>query len=358
MTQAVLKFGLLGCSRIAHKHAGPLRGGIAGAALTAVADVRRDRAEALGAKYDVPAYASLEAMLDRADLDVVCVMTPSGLHAAHGIAVAKARKHLVMEKPMALRLEDADRLIETCDRHGVRLFVVKQNRCNVPIVKLKEALNRGRFGKMVLGTVRVRWTRRQAYYDEADWRGTWAMDGGVITNQASHHVDMLEWLMGDVVSVKANIATRLCDIEVEDTATALLRFSSGALGIIEATTAARPADLEGSVSILGEHGSVVVGGYAMDRLDTWRFDPPEPEDAHMLEAAGANPSHPTSYGHHEYLADVVRSIQDGSRGLVEGIEGRRSIELINAIYESAETDREIFLKFQPKQCKLGIVPEA
>lgn len=357
MTNGTLQFGLLGCSKIARKHAVPLHAGIEGAQLAAVCDTARDRADTLGAEFGVPAFASLEEMLAGPDLDVVCVLTPSGLHAEHGLTIASAGKHVVVEKPMALRLEDADRLIETCDLRGVRLFVVKQNRYNLPIQKLKAAVDQGRFGRMVLGTVRVRWTRRQAYYDEADWRGTWAMDGGVITNQAAHHIDMLEWLMGDVVTVKANIATRVNDIEVEDTATALLTFDNGALGIIEATTAARPSDLEGSVSILGEGGTVVVGGFAMDRLDTWQFETPHPDDAQIMEAAGCNPPHATGYGHQMYLEDVVHAIHHGHRGLVEGIEGRRSIALINAIYESAETNREITMKFRPQRCKLGLQPE-
>jgi len=352
---ATLKFGLLGCSKIARKHAGALKlSRIEGAELRAVCDLDIARAKAIGEEFDVAHYASLDEMLAKEDLDVVCVLTPSGLHAEHGITLAEAGKHVVMEKPIALRLEDADRLIETCDANGVRLFVVKQNRYNMPIVKLAQAVKAGRLGKMVLGTVRVRWCRPQAYYDAVDWRGTWAMDGGVITNQASHHIDLLEWLMGDVVSVKANIATRLSNIEVEDTAVAILKFDSGALGIIEATTATRPRDLEGSLSILGEKGSVVVGGFAMDRMVTWAFDPALPEDETVMETAEKNPDHPTGYGHYKYLEAVVSAIQNSTQGLVEGIEGRRSIELINAIYESAETDKEIFLKFRPRQCKLGM----
>src|SRR5207253_3813000 len=188
----------------------------------------------------------------------VAVLTSNGMQAAHVIACAKAGKHALVEKPMALRLQDADHMIRACDEAGVKLFVVKQNRFNLPIVKAREALDAGRFGKLVLGTVRVRWCRPQAYYDAAAWRGTWAWDGGVLTNQASHHIDMLEWMMGDVDSVTAMTCTRLAKIEAEDTAVAILHFRNGALGVIEATTATRPKDLEGSLSVLGEKGSVVV----------------------------------------------------------------------------------------------------
>jgi len=175
---------------------------------------------------------------------------------------------------MALRLRDADLMIEAAEKADARLFVVKQNRYNLPIVKLKEALDKGRFGRLVLGAVRVRWCRRQDYYDQAPWRGTWAMDGGVFSNQASHHVDMLVHMMGEVEEASALTTTRLVSIEAEDTGIAMLRFRNGALGVIEATTAARPVDLEGSISILGQNGTVEVGGFAMNEMKVWRFADP------------------------------------------------------------------------------------
>src|SRR3954466_16028466 len=183
-------------------------------------------------------------MLARDDIDAVAVLTPSGMHPQHAIACARAGKHVVVEKPMALRLQDGDDMIRACDEAGVKLFVVKQNRFNVSIVKAREALDAGRFGHLVLGTVRVRWCRDQEYYDQDAWRGTWALDGGVLSNQASHHVDLLQWMFGPVESVFAKTSTALGDIEAEDTAVVVLKFRSGALGIIEATTATRPVDLE------------------------------------------------------------------------------------------------------------------
>ena len=178
---------------------------------------------------------------------------------------------------MALTLDDADAMIRACDAHGIKLFVVKQNRFNVPVVKLREALDAGRFGKLVMGTVRVRWCRHQDYYDQDAWRGTWALDGGVLSNQASHHVDLLEWMMGDVESVFAHGATALVDIETEDTAVVRAASSrNGALGVIEATTAARPRDLEGSISILGENGTVEIGGFAVNEMQTWNFTTERP----------------------------------------------------------------------------------
>ena len=205
------------------------------------------------------------------------MLTPSGAHCANVLDLVQYGRPLVVEKPLALRLEDADRMIEACDAHGVKLFVVHQNRYNPPIVKAREALEQGRFGRLVLGTVRLRWTRDQAYYDSESWRGTWAHDGGVFMNQAVHHIDMLTWFMGNVESVRSMAATRLVKIEAEDTGVAVLRFNSGALGVLEATTATRPKDLEGSISILGEKGSVVIGGFFMNELVTWNFADKQPD---------------------------------------------------------------------------------
>jgi predicted dehydrogenase len=235
----------------------------------------------------------------------------------------------------------------------VKLFVVHQNRYNLPIVKAREAMQQGRFGRLVLGTVRLRWTRDQAYYDSEPWRGTWAHDGGVFMNQAAHHIDMLTWFMGNVESVRSLASTRLVKIECEDTGVAVIRFHSGALGVLEATTATRPADLEGSISILGEKGSVVIGGYFMNELLTWNFDDKQPFDDEVFTTYGKNPKE-FAYNHGEYLRDVVTSIQTKSPGLVDGWEGRKSLELITALYESIETNSDVQLRFRPKRCRLGV----
>jgi predicted dehydrogenase len=230
---------------------------------------------------------------------------------------------------------------------------VKQNRFNVPVVKLREALVKGRFGKLVLGTVRVRWCRTQEYYNQDKWRGTWAMDGGVLTNQASHHIDLLEWMMGDVDSVFAKSTTALVDIEAEDTAVVVLQFRNGALGIIEATTATRPKDLEGSISILGEYGSVEIGGFAVNKMIHWSFINKIEGDDEVLEKFSENPPNVYGYGHKAYYEHVVDSILNNKKQLVDGLEGRKSLELITAIYESIETGKEVFLRFKPTRCKLG-----
>jgi predicted dehydrogenase len=347
-------FALVGCGRIAKRHAELLSGVVSGARLIAVCDENASKARAFGEQYGVNWYLDMDELMSKEKPNAVSVLTPSGMHAEHVIRLARHGKHIIVEKPMALTLGDADAMISACDANNCRLFVIKQNRFNVPVVKLREAVEQNRFGKLVMGTVRVRWCRTQAYYDQDSWRGTWALDGGVLTNQASHHVDMLEWMMGEVESVFARSATALVDIEAEDTAVAVLKFKNGALGVIEATTATRPKDLEGSISILGEKGTVEISGFAVNQMKTWSFMEPEPGDSDVLQKYSVNPPNVYGFGHQAYYEHVVNCLETGGRQLVDGLEGRRSIELISALYESIETGREIPLRFIPKRCRLGV----
>jgi len=350
----MISIGLLGCGRIAKRHAELLSNSqVPNARLAGVCDIVPERVAAFAERYNVPAFCSIDGMLGEPDIDVLAVLTPSGLHSEHVIAAAHAGKHVIVEKPMALRLDDADAMIRACDERGVKLFVVKQNRFNVPVVKLREAMEAGRFGRLVLGTVRVRWCRKQQYYDQDAWRGTWRYDGGVLTNQASHHIDMLEWMMGDIESVHARAATALVDIEAEDTAVATLKFRNGALGIIEATTAARPKDIEGSISIMGEQGSVEIAGFAVNEIRTWQFENSLSTDAEVMERYSVNPPDVYGFGHHAYYLHVVDCLMNGKSAIVDGLEGRKSIELISALYESIETGEVVPMRFQPRYCRLG-----
>jgi UDP-N-acetyl-2-amino-2-deoxyglucuronate dehydrogenase len=352
----MIRFGLLGCGRIAKRHSELLGGGhIDRASLVAVCDPVRARADAVASKFGVSAIYDINDFLARKDIDAVAVLTPSGMHPAHVIACAKAGKHVVVEKPMALRLQDADDMIRACDEAGVKLFIVKQNRFNVPVVKAREALDAGRFGRLILGTVRVRWCRDQGYYDQDAWRGTWAYDGGVLTNQASHHVDMLEWFFGDVVSVHARAITALAKIETEDTAVATLKFRNGALGIIEATTAARPTDIEGSLSILGEKGTVEIAGFAVNQIRHWRFVDELASDRDVTEKFSVNPPNVYGFGHQAYYQHVIDCLVNQRAALVDGLEGRKSLELISALYESIETGQEVSLRFATRLSRLGVV---
>jgi UDP-N-acetyl-2-amino-2-deoxyglucuronate dehydrogenase len=350
-----MRFALVGCGTISKKHIHAIENYLDDSKIVAVCDILPEQAKKTGKNLKVPAFTDIHQMMETAgdQIDIVSILTPSGMHAKNVVELVAYKKPLIVEKPIALRLEEADEIIQACDSHGIKIFVVHQNRYNLPIIKTYEALKQSRFGKLVLGTVRVRWKRDQAYYDSAKWRGTWAYDGGVFTNQAGHHVDMLTWFMGDIVSVKAMAVTRLADIECEDTGAAILKFANGSLGIIEATTATRPRDLEGSISILGEKGSVVIGGFFMNELITWEFEDYRPEDDEIFKNYGKNPKE-WGYNLGEYLKGVIQSIESNRSGLVDGFEGRKSLELISAIYESIETRREITLRFRPEQCKLGI----
>jgi len=346
-----VRFALVGCGSISKKHIVSIER-LEEAELAAVCDLSAGAAKVVGEECDVPHYTSAREMAERESFDVFSILTPSGSHAADILQLADFGRHFVVEKPLALRVEDADRVVEACDGRGLQVFLVHQNRFNRPILKLREAIDAGRFGKMVLGTIRVRWSRRQDYYDAKPWRGTWAEDGGVLTNQASHHLDMLTWLLGDVEAVTARTSTRLADIEAEDTGAAILEFGDGAIGIVEATTATRPRDLEGSISVLGEKGSVEVGGFFMNELKTWEFEEPLPDDARVFDDWGSNPAE-WAWNHTEYLRDVAHGIRHGNPALVGGLEGRKSLELITAIYESAETGRRVPLRFRPERCRLG-----
>lgn len=351
-----IKFALVGCGRISKKHIEVLTKHITDKAeLIAVADPQGDRAEKIGGKNGIPFYKTYDEMLQKhPEIDVVNILTESGNHAKHTIDIVKKyKKHIVVEKPMALTLDDADEMIKICDEMGVKLFVVKQNRYNLPVIKLKQSLESGRFGKLVMGTVRVRWSRDQAYYDQNKWRGTWSMDGGVFTNQASHHIDLLEWMLGEPISVFAKSRTALVDIETEDTGVAIITFKNGAIGIVEATTATRPKDLEGSISILGEKGSVEISGFAVNEMKTWNFEDNNDNNENIIEEYKENPPNVYGYGHIRYLENVCDSLLHNKRALVDGLEGRKSLELIHAIYESSDTGKEVMLRYRPQHFKLG-----
>ncbi|MDZ4785138.1 MAG: Gfo/Idh/MocA family oxidoreductase [bacterium] len=353
MTEKV-RFCVVGCGRVSSKHLDAISTELKNAELIAVCDIKADRAKDAGLKYGVPWYTnSVEMLKAHPEVEVINILTPSGDHPKNLIELAHYGKHFVVEKPMALTLEDAEEMIRVCTKQGSRLFVVKQNRYNLPIQKLREAVEAARFGKMVMGTIRVRWCRTQEYYDQDSWRGTWAMDGGVLTNQASHHIDMLTWMMGDVESVFCYTATRLVNVETEDTAVAVLKFSNGSLGIVEATTAARPKDLEGSISILGEKGTVEIGGFAMNEMKTWQFKEKLSGDDEVIKSFKENPPNVYGFGHARFLEKVTDVIRSGKGGSVDGLEGMKSLILINAMYESMETGKEVPLRFKAHKAKLG-----
>jgi UDP-N-acetyl-2-amino-2-deoxyglucuronate dehydrogenase len=334
-----VRVALVGCGRISRNHVEAIDR-VDGLELVGVADSDVARAETIVAQRGIPAFASLETMLEALPSDLVSICTPSGLHPQHGIAAARAGRHVLTEKPMAISLAAADELVQVCDAAGVHLFVVKQNRLNPPIQLLRRAIDKGRFGRIYSANVTVRWTRPQEYYDAEPWRGTWEFDGGAIMNQASHYVDLMQWLVGPVESVMAKTATQARRIEAEDSGVALLKFRSGALGVIEVTVLTYPRNLEGSITILGEKGSVKVGGTAVNRVDTWLFAEYDDDDK-LVEAANTNPPTVYGFGHEGYYRNVLKVLRGDARADTDGRAGRKSLELILGIYESAKTGREV-----------------
>ncbi|MEO5567292.1 MAG: Gfo/Idh/MocA family oxidoreductase [Gemmatimonadaceae bacterium] len=335
------RIALVGCGRISQFHLEAIAK-VDGLSLAAVCDIDAPRAQATGEKAGVPWFTSLDAMLAGAEFDVVAVCTPSGLHPEHGIAAAKAGKHVVSEKPMALSVASAEALVQACEKAGTRLFVVKQNRLNPAIQLVKRAVDRGRFGRIFMANVTVRWQRPQEYYAAEPWRGTWALDGGAIMNQASHYVDLLQWLVGPVESVMAKTATQARKIEAEDSGAAVLRFKSGALGVIEVNVLTYPRNFEGSITIVGETGTVKIGGTSVNKVEHWAFAEYDDDDK-LVETGSINTNPPTVYGfgHEGYYRNVVAVLRGRARPDTDGREGQKSLALILAIYESAKTGRDV-----------------
>jgi UDP-N-acetyl-2-amino-2-deoxyglucuronate dehydrogenase len=333
------RIALVGCGRISKNHFEAIDK-IDGLELVAVCDADPERAKRAGLEWKVPYFTSYERMLAESNADVVTIATPSGLHPAQGIAAAQAGKHVVMEKPMAISLTGADALVHACDKAGVQLFVVKQNRLNPPVQLLKRAVDRNRFGRIYMASCAVHWARPQEYYDQAPWRGTWEFDGGAFMNQASHYVDLIQWLMGPVESVIAKTATLARRIETEDTGIAILKFRSGALGAIEVTMLAYPRNLEGSLTILGEKGSAKIGGTAVNKIEHWEFAEADDDDK-LIEAANTSPPNVYGLGHQGYYRNVLSVLRGEAKPDTDGRAGRKSLELILGIYESAKTGREV-----------------
>ncbi|MBS0379628.1 MAG: Gfo/Idh/MocA family oxidoreductase [Proteobacteria bacterium] len=340
-----IRVALVGCGRIAQRHFEAIAAHGERMELVAVCDGDRAALEAATARTGAPGYNSLTSMLDGCDADVVLLCTPSGLHAPQTVQVAAAGRHVITEKPMATRWADGKRMVEACDAANVRLFVVKQNRRNATLQLLKKAVDNKRFGRIYMVNLNVFWSRPQSYYDGARWRGTWEFDGGALMNQASHYVDLVDWLIGPVESVQAYTATLARDIQVEDTAVVGIRWRSGALGSINATMLTYPKNYEGSITVLGETGTVRVGGVAVNKIEHWEFASPEPEDAQVEEASYATTS-VYGFGHPLYYDNVIRTLRGEAEPETDGREGLRSLEVLIASYLSARDGRRVALPLE------------
>ncbi|WP_459570294.1 Gfo/Idh/MocA family protein [Cupriavidus sp. 8B] len=340
-----VRFAVVGCGRISANHFGAIEQHAEHAELVDVCDIDPVALEAATSKYGVPGHRSLDDLLAATTADVVVLTTPSGLHPTQAEAVARAGLHVVTEKPMATRWADGVRMVDACDRAGVYLFVVKQNRRNATLRLLKQAVEAKRFGRIYQVHLNVFWTRPQSYYDQAKWRGTWELDGGALMNQASHYVDLLDWIIGPVESVHAYTATLARDIEVEDSAVLNLRWRSGALGSMAVSMLAYPKNLEGSITILGEKGTVRVGGVAVNEVQLWEFAEPHAMDATIKDASYQTTS-VYGFGHPAYYENVIKVLRGEAQPETDGREGLRSLELLIAAYRSSREGKRVNLPLE------------
>lgn len=342
ITNRKIRFALVGCGRIARNHIAALEQHRDRAELAAVCDVDASRLREAAEKTGATPYTSLTALLSTNNADVVVLATPSGLHPGQTIEAAETGRHVMTEKPMATRWEDGQRMVHACDAAGVRLFVVKQNRRNPTLQLLKRTVEKKRFGRIYMVTVNVFWTRPQSYYDSAVWRGTWEFDGGAFMNQASHYVDLLDWLIGPIESVQAYTGTLARNIEVEDTGVANVRWRAGTLGSINVTTLTYPQNLEGSITIIGEKGTVRVGGVAVNEIQHWEFAETDEDDSKVKDASYRTTS-VYGFGHPLYYDNVIRVLRGEAEPETDGREGLKSLEVLIAIYRSARDSHRVSL---------------
>jgi len=335
-----VNFGIIGCGHIAHRHADAIINSPI-MELKAAYDVNPSAADAFSEKYGVKCYADIKNILNDPDIDIVNVCTPSGLRVEVGLLAVEAGKHLVVEKPMALTLKDADKLIEASEKKGVKLAVMHQNRYIPAVRRMIKAVRSGRLGKLTHGSAVVRWNRNDEYYAKAPWRGTKAMDGGCMLNQALHNIDLLQWTMGDVQVVFGFTATQVRKIETEDNVVAVIKFANGALGTIEASTTIYPANLEETLSIFGSEGTVVLAGTTMGKVRIWRLNGDD-EAAVLAEQVG-EPELPRYACHQAVLEDMARAVIDNREPAVNGYEGRKALAIIEAIHRSNETGMPVYL---------------
>jgi UDP-N-acetyl-2-amino-2-deoxyglucuronate dehydrogenase len=344
ITDRKIRTAVVGCGRISKNHFETIATHSDNMELVAVCDtdanILANVTKAHG--YNVTSYQSFEDMLRQEQLDLVALCTPSGLHSMQAQIAAKYKVNVMTEKPMATRWNDGVNMVRTCDEEGVRLFVVKQNRRNATLQLLKNTIERGRFGRIYMVNINVFWTRPQEYYDSSKWRGTWEFDGGAFMNQASHYVDLLDWMIGPVESVQAYTATLARNIEVEDSGVVSIKWRSGALGSMNVTMLTYPKNLEGSITILGEKGSVRIGGLAVNEIQHWEFAESDSDDDKVKNASYQTTS-VYGFGHPPFYKNVIDVLRGVSEPETDGREGLRSLEMLIATYLSARDGKRVSL---------------
>lgn len=345
ITNRKIRMALVGCGRISANHFGGMEQHDSDIEIVDVCDVDHIALEKAVQRTGAQGHSCLTEMLKTTSADIVVLTTPSGLHPNQAVEIAQSGRHVLTEKPMATRWHDGLRMVKACDEAGVRLLVVKQNRRNATLQLLKKAVEQKRFGRIYMVNINVFWTRPQDYYDSAKWRGTWEFDGGAFMNQASHYVDLLDWMIGPIESVQAYMATLERDIEVEDTGVLSIRWRSGALGSMNVTMLTYPKNLEGSITILGEKGTVCVGGLAVNEIKKWDFAEKLPEDE-QITAANYETTSVYGFGHPLYYENVVKVMRGEAEPETDGREGLKSLETLVAAYLSARDGRRVALPLE------------
>lgn len=339
-----IKIGVVGCGRIAENHFKAISQH-KNLELSAVCDNNNNLLQEICAKYSVDGYNNLDELLTHSNTDLIVLCTPSGLHSAQTIKIAKAGKHILTEKPMATRWRDAMDMVRECDANNVRLFVMKQNRLNSTIQLLKEAIATNRFGKIYMANVNVFWTRPQEYYSQSKWRGTWEFDGGAFMNQASHYIDLLCWLLGPVRSIQAMMSTLARNIQSEDTGVLNIRWRNGAIGSMNVTMLTYPKNYEGSITIIGEKGTVKIGGVAVNEVKHWEFADKKPEDEKVASISYQTNS-VYGFGHAIYYDNLIKSLQGIEEPLVDGREALNTFEVLIAAYRAARDNQTVYLPLE------------
>ncbi|MFL0248777.1 Gfo/Idh/MocA family protein, partial [Candidatus Clostridium stratigraminis] len=339
-------FAIIGCGRISYKHVEALVQNKDEAVLTAVCDVieenaiakKRDYENNIDSSVNIKVYTDYKKMLEKEQIDVVTIATESGYHPEIAIYCMNKGKHVIVEKPMALSIEDADNMIECSRKNNVKLCVSHQNRFNEPIQKLRNAIEDNRFGKLVNATARILWNRNMGYYEQAPWRGTWKLDGGTLMNQCIHNIDLLQWMMGgEIDTVYAACDTFLRDIEAEDFGAILIKFKNGSIGIIEGSACVYPKNLEETLSIFGEKGTVCIGGLAVNKIETWRFADNKDTEEEILKGQEGDPDTVYGFGHTPLFKDMINAIKENKEPLINGEEGKKGMSIILAAYKSRLT---------------------
>lgn len=342
ITNRKIRFALVGCGRISKNHFDSIKHHSEYAELVDICDIDPTALKNAVVETGAKPHDNLQSMLANTTADIVILTTPSGIHADQAVLCARAGKHVITEKPMATRWEDGKRMVKACDEAGVKLFVVKQNRRNATLQLLKSAMNKKRFGKIYMVNVNVFWTRPQSYYDQGDWRGKWESDGGAFMNQASHYVDLLQWLIGPLESLHAYTGTLEREIDAEDTGVISLKWRSGAMGSMNVTMLTYPKNFEGSITILGEKGTARVGGVAVNEIQHWEFAESDADDA-QINKSNYQTTSVYGFGHPMYYENVIKVMRGEASPETDGRAGLQSLEVLIATYISARDGKRVGL---------------